>query len=85
MIPSYSDVLGGLGIEIIGRENKQKCHYKPIPFKKEGLKVKNLQELGKAIFNLTLLRYYHNFYYCYLQYRKVRTISNTLKNRGHRP
>ena len=80
-----TDIMRELGIEIIGEENTIKCHSKPMPFQKEGLKVRNLQDLGKSICDLTLLRYYHDFYYCYLQYRKVRTTSNSAKNRRHSP
>lgn len=80
-----TDIMRELGIEIIGEENVIKCHYKPMPFQKEGLKVKNLEDLGKSICDLAFLRYYHNFYYCYLQYRKVRTTSNSAKIRGYSP
>lgn len=63
MIPSYNEVLGGLGIEIINPKKPQKCHSNPVTFENKGLKVKNFQEIKGVLHYITLLRYYNGFWH----------------------
>ena len=70
MIPLYTDVLRGLNIELIGTEKPYKCHSNLVKFKNEGLKIQKLQEIKGLLSYITLLRYYHNFYYCIFTEKK---------------
>ena len=70
MIPAYNDVLRELNIELIDTKNPQKCNSNLVKFKNEGLKIQKLQEIKGLLSYITLLRYYHNFYYCIFTEKK---------------
>ena len=65
-MPSYTNPLRKLSIEIIGTEKTPSCHSKLMNFQKEGnydLKTEKITPLSKNKFRLIFLRYRHGYYY----------------------